>query len=509
MLYQKENYLEVNACYNGNSIEIQLNEKDYRIEFPRNIWNPLEKPIKQSIVDHVAFLSTNYLPLVLGKKGVIYNTRIPMFDCFSFKSMMFDMPSNAVLDGRKIVDYVKDYFNLDFVFASDEPVVWAKPFKARDAAVISFTSGKESLLTLAMCMELGLEPILINVVEPSNTYEHVHKIEILRELKKKFGVRYYSIPQDVGLFHDAKWMASRKSSMGWGNQLMYYMFICLPFIIHHGARYLFYGNEASCDMETFNSEGYRANFCYDQSSHWTTQQDIMMRLLTGGSSRVGSLVGPLNEIAVVKCLHSGFPDLAKYQMSCFCDDPAVSEHKWCCNCSKCARNYAFIQAVEGDVESVGFWRDMFSEEYKGLFSAFDGKETYGFDRSGLGREEQELALFLASERMPDNPFLQEFIRRSRYKHVNHDEETSLDLVKRDYAYYFTPQEYPAIPSDLKEEIYAIYNKILSGGYRVRPRGAGEESLLNAPPAAEDDGVPETNPVEQELKAVVQIINEEQ
>jgi len=509
MLYQKENYLEVNAKYNGNSIEIQLNERDYRIEFPRNVWSPLEKPIKQSIVDHIAFLSTNYLPLTMGKKGVIYNTRLPMFDCFSFKSMMFDMPSNAVLDGRSMVDYVKDYFNLDFVFASDEPVVWAKPFEARDAAIISFTSGKESLLTLAMCMELGLEPILINVVEPSNTYEHGHKVKILRDLKKEFGVRYYSIPQDAGLFHDWKLMASRKSSMGWGNQLMYYMFMYLPFIFHHGAKYLFYGNEASCDMETFNSEGYRANFCYDQSSHWTIQQDIMMRLLTGGSSRVGSLVGPLNEIAVVKCLHSGFPELAKFQMSCFCDDPAVSEHRWCCNCSKCARNYAFIQAVDGDVESVGFWRDMFSEEYKGLFSAFNGEETYGFDKSGLGRDEQELALFLASERMPDNPFLQEFSRRSKYNHVNNGEETSFDLIKRDYAYYFTPQEYPAIPGDLKEEVYAIYNKILSGCFRVKPRGAEAESPYDAPPAAEDAGAPELKPKERELRPVIQVIDENQ
>lgn len=508
MLYQKEDYLEVDTYYNGNSIEIQLNEKDYRIEFPRNVWNPLEEPVKQSIVDHVAFLSTNYLPLVLGKKGVIYNTRLPMFDCFSFKSMMYDMPSNVVLDVGRKVDYVKGYFNLDFVFASQQPTVWSKPFEARDTAVISFTSGKESLLTLAMCMELGLEPILINVVEPSNTYENGHKIRILRELKKKFGVRYYSVPQDVGLFHDAEWMASRKTSMGWGNQLMYYMFIYLPFIFHHGARYLFYGNEASCDSEIFNPEGYRANFCYDQSSHWTIQQDVMMRLLTGGSTRVGSLVGPLNEIAVVKCLHSGFPELARYQMSCFCDDPAVREHKWCCNCSKCARNYAFIQAVEGDVEGVGFWRDMFSEECKGLFSAFDGKKTYGFDRSGLGREEQELALFLASERMPDNLFLQEFVKRSRYNNANRGEETPFNLFKRVYAYYFTPQEYPAIPGDLKDEVYAIYNKILNSGNRVGPRGEEAESLQDAPLEVEDEGAIEITLIEQELEAAVQAPEEE-
>jgi len=170
--------------------------------------------------------------------------------------------------------------------------VWSRPFKPRDTAIISFTSGKESLLTLALCRELGLEPVLINVTEPSNTHEHKHKIEILRDLNREFGIRYHSVPHEVGLFHDAKWMGARPTSLGWGNQLMYYLFIYLPFIFHHRARYLFYGNEASCDKETLNNEGFRANYCYDQSSHWTIQQDIIMRALTGGSARVGSLVGP-------------------------------------------------------------------------------------------------------------------------------------------------------------------------------------------------------------------------
>jgi len=453
-----DGYLDVNASYDNDSVIISLGGREYRIKYPEDIWNPLREDVKTSIVDHLAFLATNYLPIVAEKKGVRYNTRLPMFDCFSFKSNAMDMPSSAVLDWRNPYDYVRDYINLDFVFSSERPIVWRETFETDDTVIISFTSGKESLLTLAVCLELGLNPILINIVEPSNTYEKRHKAEILKGINEEFKVQYYTVPHEVGLFHDARHMGLRPTSLGWGNQLMYYLFIYLPFIIKHRAKYLFYGNEHSCDFEVTSPEGFRSNFCYDQSSHWTIQQDIILRTLTGGSASVGSLVGPLNEIAVVKCLHKGFPELAKYQMSCFCEDEVTREYRWCCNCSKCARNYAFIKAIGGDTEKVGFWREMFSEECEGLFSALNGKETYGFDRSGLGREEQELALLLASNRNRGDPFLQKFRVKTdlgmRCEEADNDPLNSLE------EYYFTPQEYPAIPEDFKERVYEIYERLL-------------------------------------------------
>jgi hypothetical protein len=453
----RDGYLDIEASYDDDSVLLKLDDRDYRIEYPKEVWSPLRDEVKASIVDHLAFLATNYLPLVAEKKGVRYNTRLPMFDAFSFKSNAMDMSSSAVLDWRNPYDYVRDYLNLDFVFSPERPIVWSESFEPEDTAIISFTSGKDSLLTLAVCLELGLDPILINVVEPSNTYERGHKAEILKGINEEFGIGYYTVPNEVGLFHDSTHMGLRLTSLGWGNQLMYYLFIYLPFIIHHRAKYVFYGNEHSCDFEVEGSEGFRNNFCYDQSSHWTIQQDIMLRTLTGGSASVGSLVGPLNEIAVVKCLHEGYPELAKYQMSCFCEDEVTREHRWCCNCSKCARNYAFIKAIGGNPERVGFWLDMFSDECKGLYAAMDGKETYGFDRSGLGREEQELALHMAFERDPENPFLREFIGKTDLGASGVNPDDPLDAL---YEYYFTPQEYPAMPEELKEKVYEIYSRLL-------------------------------------------------
>lgn len=462
MIYEKDQYLEVKTSYDDHSIEISLNGGVYRLEYPKKVWAPLEDAIKRSIVDHIAFASTNYLTLIMGKKGVIYDTRLPLFDPSIFKNTICDLPSSAVLDKEYTADYIRDYFNMDFVFSREETIVWSRPYKPTDTAIISFTSGKESLLTLAVCLELGLKPILVNIIEPSNIYEHKHRLKLLKGLHEEFGVEYYTLPYEIGSLKDSKIGGVKNSSLGWGNQLFTYLFIFLPFVLQRKARYVFFGNEFSGDSETVNGEGFRTNFCYDQSSYWTLQLDNILRSLTGGAGRVGSLVGPLNEIAVAKCLHDGFPDLAKYQLSCFCDVPEAEEHRWCCSCSKCARNHAFLNALGKNPGDFGFWRDMFAEEYKPLFSVFGEGETFGYDRSGLGRVEQELALYMSAERLPENEFLRSYMKISRY---NGGSDQNKELFKRDYSYYFGLQDYPAMPRELRQRVYSIYERILYSDIR--------------------------------------------
>ncbi|MCJ7573164.1 hypothetical protein MUO93_02735, partial [Candidatus Bathyarchaeota archaeon] len=220
-------------------------------------------------MDHIAFASTNYLTLIMGKKGVFYDTRLPLFDPSIFKNTICDLPSSAVLDKEYTVDYIRDYFNMDFVFSREETIVWSRPYKPTDTAIISFTSGKESLLTLAVCLELGLKPVLINIIEPSNIYEHKHRLRLLKGLHEEFGVEYYTLPYEMGSLKDTRIEGVKGSSLGWGNQLFTYLFIFLPFILQRRVRYVFFGNEFSGDSETVNGEGFRTNFCYDQSSYWT------------------------------------------------------------------------------------------------------------------------------------------------------------------------------------------------------------------------------------------------
>ena len=460
MLTNKEDYLIVDAGYNRKGLEIRFNGGVYKVEYPIGIWNNLEDDVKKLLVDHVAFMSTNYLPIVLKKKGVVYGTRQPMLESFSFKSTVYDIPSSALLDGFSAIDYLRRYYNTDFAFEGGETVVWSKGYKPKNRAIISFTSGKESLVTLAVCLELGIEPILVNIIEPSNIYEEKHRRKLLQRMKKEFGVEYYMLRHEPGAFHDGRKMGYKPSSLGWGSQLLYYLVLFLPFLLQMKAKYIFFGNENSCDKEASHPEGFRTNYCFDQSSGWTQEMDSVARILTKGSARVGSLVGPLNEIAVTKVLHDGYPDLAKYQMSCFCEDPPAEDHRWCCACSKCARTNAFIRGLGHDPARVGFWKDMFTDDHAGLFSALKGDATFGFDRSGLGREEQELALYLAAQREPENRFLQRYMETSIYNGISGEGGAGNERFLRDYEYYMTPQPYSAIPPELKDDVYEIYNRIL-------------------------------------------------
>ena len=71
MIYGKDEYLEITSEITDSGVEIQLNGRNYGIRYPESVWNPLEDEIKKSILDHVSFLATNYLPLVCNKSGII------------------------------------------------------------------------------------------------------------------------------------------------------------------------------------------------------------------------------------------------------------------------------------------------------------------------------------------------------------------------------------------------------------------------------------------------------
>ena len=94
--------------------------------------------------------------------------------------------------------------------------------------------------------------------------------------------------------------------------------------------------------------------------------------------KVVSLIEPLYELAVVKILHNRYPDLGKYQMSCFPDENEYGKHHhWCGHCSKCARIYIFLKANGILPKRIGFKNDMLMLKYKHLYSLFGVEKKEG------------------------------------------------------------------------------------------------------------------------------------
>ena len=74
----------------------------------------------------------------------------------------------------------------------------------------------------------------------------------------------------------------------------------------------------------------------------------------------------------------------------------------------------------------------------------------------MGREEQELALFLAAEKDPSNQFLKDYMQLTPYLNNSNGK----NRFKKDYSHYFGVQQYEAIPYEIKQDVYDLYLKIL-------------------------------------------------
>jgi len=64
---------------------------------------------------------------------------------------------------------------------------------------------------------------------------------------------------------------------------------------------------------------------------------------------------------------------------------------------------------------------------------------------------------MSAERLPENEFLRSYMKISRY---NGGSDQNKELFKRDYSYYFGLQDYPAVPRELRQRVYSIYERIL-------------------------------------------------
>ncbi|MBU0461994.1 MAG: hypothetical protein KJ574_05390 [Nanoarchaeota archaeon] len=474
---KKEEFIPIKSEITEDGISISVKNKKYVMRYPKEIWKKYHDTNKEFLLDNLTFIQTCHIPASNNKDGNVYSTALPLFETFAFKSTMYDLPASAQLDNQKTTDYFRKFFNSSFLFASYNTVMPKSNTKRRTAqnkrpvAVVLFTAGKESLLTLGLCLEMGVKPIPIYIDENPQGAESRHKEKIIDALRKEYGIEVYHLLNEPGDLREED-LQGNYNSLGSGPQLLAYTLAVMPFVEYFDAEYILFGNEYSCDSYTKDAEGFNSNFCFDQSSEWTKQLSVVSEMMTGGKTEVGSIVSPLYELGVVKILHERYPHLANLQMSCFCWTPEGQHRKWCGNCSKCARLFVFFKALGIDTASMGFVNDMFSPEKKGLFSPFEGDNLNGYDSSGLGNEEQALAFFLAIEKGEKGPLLDEFKNLPIYSEIKNN-------FRMIHKKYFSQYESLAVPLEFKESIMDIFDESFEGkftpkNFRIRPSSTPDQ-----------------------------------
>lgn len=438
----------------SRGIEIQVGGRTYGISYPNGIWQDYPSELRDVLLDNLVYAATIHLPLVLKEPEVLYNTNRPLFQPHFFQNMIMDFPSCADVDKVSTSNLVSRFMNLNARFADDRIRLPRYSGASRpDSSVISLSFGKDSLLSYAVCREIELNPHIAYVVEPSMKYEEKHKTALAQRFHREFGVKLDKIVHSAGLLRDGLHLGVGKTELGWGLQSTEYALILLPAAHSYAARYIVFGNEQSCAAYYTDREGHVCYPAYDQSHTWTLHIDSMTRLMSEGQVRTMSVIEPLMDIGVMGVLHRRYPEVGKYEMSCFTETESGRDRRWCLSCSICAKMYLLMRALGIDPRRVGLSRNMLTARNKGFFSLFGGRNVATYALTRLGRDEQLFAFYLAQRNGDRSELVKEFRRRFLNEARQREEELRRTFLGIHRSI--------TMPAEIEGKVLSIYREELA------------------------------------------------
>ncbi len=433
-----------------SGVEIKIKRKKYQVNYHRSVWNKFPRSLHKLFADSLTYITTWHLPLV-EKIKLAYHFSHPPIEPVFFKILLYSLPMNVFEHQEiKTSEILKRFYNFNFQtqFRALSFSYSGKKIKKilKERAIVLFSFGKDSLLTYALLTELNVVPILIFMKEPQSSFENAHKKKLADRFWKNFEEEVEFFPLSVGRLRQEE-----DFSWGWDIILSQYAFILIPYYFYYQARYLFFGNEQSCNFSLVDSENYLINPVFEQSvSAMQLLGDIPKLFFI--QTHIGSLVEPIHEIFITYILHRRYPEIGRFQMSCFSEEPEAKKRRWCGVCEKCARIYIFFKALNISLERVGFYNnDMLSLQKESLYVIFNknnDKSAYG--GSGLGKDEQLLAFYLAYK----NGVKGELIDKFRALYLDEVEKKKDKLINE----YFGIHSSFSLPSTLRRRVLRVFNK---------------------------------------------------
>lgn len=431
-------------------IEIKIGKKKYQINYPSYVWEKLPKSLHRVYADSLAFVATWHLSLTRNSP-VAYHFAHPPIESVFFKILLFSIPMN-VFEYKNIStsNLLKTFYNANFqtLFKGMTYTYSGKKIKKilQEKAVLLFSFGKDSLFTYALLRELGVKTVLMFMQEPQSTFENAHKRKLAQKFYDAFDEEVDFFPLPIGRLRQMRGLY-----WGWDIILSQYAFILIPYYFYYQNKYVFFGNEQSCNQYTLDKEGYMINPVFEQSvSGMQLLQDIPKLFFI--KTHVGSLIEPLHDLMITYILHNRYPDIGRFQMSCFSENAQAKKRRWCANCEKCARLYIIFKALNISPERVGFYNDemltLKKSRYYTIFNHGGIESAYG--ASGLGKNEQLLAFYLAYKNGVRAPLIRKF--KSQY--LSEVEKRKHALVEE----YFSIHSSLSLPSSLRRRTLRIFEK---------------------------------------------------
>jgi len=463
-LKAKNKYERISIAYRvaKNGINVRINKRNYNIRYPPSVWRTLSIQSKHFLSDNLVSLVGMQLPFFLGSKKIRYASSFPLLEPFFREVNILSAPFCSDADGKPVADTLKQFINAQHKFKNYKIKKPQLDFEPEEKSVVTFTFGKDSLLSYAVCKEIGLEPLPVYIREPDlkGMYENKHKKMLQKKFIKEFRKRVLNLDYGLGHIHYSEsWKDVQPTNFGSTTQLTEYALCLVPFMKKYCASYLVFGNEKSCSDSHYTDDGFESNPVYDQSASWMLRIKAILSIMTRNMCTGMSVVEPLHEIAIIKVLYNRYKKLAKYQTSCFADNENGVDSRWCCNCSKCARMFIFLLANGINPKKVDINRNMLDKKSKPLYPLFnankgipDNKIVVYYDLSEFGRDEQLLAFYLAYKKGAKGYLIDEF-KKKFLKEAKRKED---ELYKK----FFKVHNSITMPYNIKKQVISIYKEEL-------------------------------------------------
>ncbi len=439
------NFLKTKQTQKG--IKIKFKNKNYELKYPQQLWKSY--PNKEILVNNYIPLVTLSLPLMADIKSIKYNLPKSIFQQKYKELFLKDLPSSTQDNKQDAIKLTKQFKKIKYTFQKHKRLkLKTKNSKNTNyKAILPLSFGKDSLLTLAVSREIGLNPATIYINDTISPKENKQKLKFGKKLNKEFRQKHYIIQNNIEKLIDFDTWNKPETNFNYTHMITGFCLIALPIAHRHNSEYIIIGNEQDMDFSFKTWQGLEAWPAYDQTSVWQQELNKMIKQLTNKRTEVISIIRPLTNIAIIKILHKRYPEIAKYQFSCDCLNTSYNR-RWCNECNKCAKLSLFMKAFGINTKKLGL-KNLFSKKHKHFYSLFKGREVDRYEQNIESREQQLLAFLLATRQKAKGYLINYF-----KKHYLKEALTKENELRKKY-FRIWPSN---IPKEIKSDVLSIYRE---------------------------------------------------
>jgi hypothetical protein len=442
--------MNLNFGFFKRGLELKSEKGVFKLDYPKEVWQNFSAE-RGFFLDNTAYLHTICMPLVSDVVNVRYNTSKPFFRREFDKSVIKDIPSAVEEYKTHTEDVMQKFRRTKRIFAGNNAKKPVFDAETGERAVVPFSCGKDSLLTLAVCDEIGLNPVPVYINDTVSPSENRLKLKFVKKIAKQKKLDFAIVKNEIENINDFEFWDKPEADAGYAHMIIGFCFLSLPLAKFYNAKHIVLGNELDLNDTLVNKDGIRCYPSYDQSFKGTKRLNKLIKKATRSKVGVTSVISPLYDLAIMRVLHKRYPELGKHQSSCPGLDDS-REKRWCMKCPDCTRFYVYMKALNLNPRSIGLTKDLLEKRSLKHHTLFNPKKMGRYEKAGEN-DDTKFAYYLAYKNGARGYVMDLF--RKRYFDEIKEKEDKL------YKKYFSIHSTKLIPKSMKKDVVSIYKEELS------------------------------------------------